>query len=161
MESASVTIELQWPEDTSTDMRNAAHADLLARLDQWADRWRDPESIQLRVRSQLAGNAANGRSVVLRSGALLIASLVALLVACGGDSIPPDISKIATDVGCPSPRPYQTKDASVHEAMACGDGRRIFTFNSNDVRDTFRERFEPIGMTFEQGNGYLVYTGGG
>lgn len=54
METASVTIELQWPEDTSTDKRQAAHADLIARLDEWGEAWTGPESIQLTVRSQLA-----------------------------------------------------------------------------------------------------------
>jgi hypothetical protein len=94
-----------------------------------------------------------------RTGAGLIAALVALLAACGGDSLPPDIDKIATNVGCPSPAAYETNDSSIHEAMACGDGRRIFTFNSNDDRDNFRKRFEQIGATFEEGNGYLVYAG--
>jgi hypothetical protein len=78
---------------------------------------------------------------------------VAVLVACGGDSLPPDIDKIATSVGCPSPTAYETNDSSIHRALACGDGHRIFTFNSNDDRDNFREKFEQIGATFEEGNG--------
>jgi hypothetical protein len=76
-----------------------------------------------------------------------------------GRQLAPDINKIAINVGCPSPTAYETNDSSIHKALACGDGRRIFTFNSNDDRDNFRKKFEQIGATFEEGNGYLVYAG--
>lgn len=53
METASVIIDLRWP-GTSADKRDAAHQDLLARLDAWGERWSDPEPIMATVRSQIS-----------------------------------------------------------------------------------------------------------
>jgi hypothetical protein len=73
--------------------------------------------------------------------------------------MPPDINKTAAKVGCPAPTRYDPHDSTVREAMACKDGRRIFTFSNNDDRDSFRKRLEQIGATFQEGDGYLVYNG--
>jgi hypothetical protein len=84
--------------------------------------------------------------------------VIGILTACSasGNSLPPDIGKVAAKVGCKSPTPESHDELLVHQAVECADGRWVFTFNTNEARDTFQKIAEMYGPAYEQGNGYLV-----